>query len=342
MDILLSLPIFSYFAAPMLGSWSSSLNFLFFYMTWATLVFSHSPLKIEVVGTLAIRIVFWLIPSILSLLVDALLPGLVGSIKFFGSVSLPPRSALVQARQALLAIANLVLLTALEAGISTVVGFLLQRAPLKTSTALPLPWKIIKHMFILYAAREVLTYYAHRCILHNSSGSIAKFHSQYAHQRTGAAPYSLMLYADHPVPLIFTRLVPVYLPALVLGPHILTYFIFTLLTTVEEMLCMSGYSAVPGILMGDIARRTATHYASNGRGNYGVWGLLDYIHGTSVGNDAVSPSESRDETQKAQVKVKERARKAVTRNSAKSVQEGINSLRKSRKGWKVKKEHGRE
>ncbi|GAW16597.1 hypothetical protein ANO14919_060300 [Xylariales sp. No.14919] len=328
MDVILSLPIVSYFAAPMLTSWSTSLNLLFFYMTWTTLVFSHSPLKIELVGTLAVRIVFWLVPSLFFLLFDTSVPSLAESIKLYGSASIPRRKASSLARQALLAIVNLALFTALQAAISIAATSLVHRPLFKTSTTLPLPWQIVKHIVTLYTAREVLTYYLHRYILH-SQGPVARLHARYAHSSKAAAPYALMLYADHPLPLMLNRLLPIYLPSLAIRPHLLTYFLFTLLTTIEETASMSGYSVVPGIIMGGIARRTAAHYASGGRGNYGAWGLLDWVHGTSVGKDVVE--DIRDEAEKHQVK--ERGQQAVD-DTGSLVQDGIDSLKKTRKSRK--------
>ncbi|KAI0202411.1 sterol desaturase family [Astrocystis sublimbata] len=332
MDVILSLPIVSYFAAPMLTSWSTSMNLLFFYMTWSTLVLSHSPLKIELIGTLAVRLVFWLLPSLLFLLFDTAVPSLSESIKIHGSASVPRRHASSLSKQGALAIFNLALFTALQAGISIAATTLLNRPLFKTSTTLPLPWQMIKHIVTLFTAREVLTYYIHRHILHaRRRGTIAKLHAQYAHAYKTAAPYSLMLYADHPLPLALSRLLPVYLPSLVIRPHLLTYFLFTLLTTVEETLSMSGYSVVPGIIMGGITRRTATHYASGGKGNYGAWGMLDWFSGTSVGKDVVQ--DMRDEAEKHHVQ--ERGRKAVD-DTGSLVKDGFEGLKKGRKGRKVK------
>ncbi|KAI1422395.1 sterol desaturase family [Xylaria sp. FL1777] len=328
MDVILSLPIVSYFAAPMLTSWSTSLNLLFFYMTWTTLVLSHTPLKIELVGTLAVRIIFWLLPSVVFLLFDTLVPSLAESVKLYGSASIPRRHAASFARQALLVFVNLALFTALQAAISVAATSLLNRPLFKTSTTLPLPWQIVKHISTLYAAREALTYYLHRHILH-SRGPIARLHARYTHSCKPAAPYALMLYADHPLPLMFNRLLPIYLPSLVVRPHLLTYFLFTLLTTIEETLSMSGYNVVPGIIMGGIARRTAIHYASGGNGNYGAWGLLDWIHGTSVGKDLVG--DICDETEKH--RVKERGRKAINDTSG-LVQDGIYNWKKNNRGRK--------
>ncbi|KAI1109828.1 sterol desaturase family [Nemania sp. NC0429] len=330
MDVILSLPIVTYFAAPMLTSWSTSLNLLFFYMTWSTLVLSHSPLKIELVGTLAVRIVFWLVPSLFFLLFDTLVPSLAESIKLYGQASIPRRNPASLARQALLAILNLALFTALQAAISVAATAFLNRPLFKTSTTLPLPWQMIKHITMLYGAREVLTYYIHRRILH-SRGAIGRLHARYAHSRKAGAPYSLMLYADHPLPLMLNRLLPAYLPPVVVRPHLLTYLLFVLLTTMEEMLSMSGYSVVPGIIMRGITRRTATHYASGGRGNYGAWGLLDWVNGTSIGRDVVD--DMQDEAEKHQVK--DRGQKAIE-DTGSLVQDGIDGWKKARKGRKKK------
>lgn len=339
MDVLLSLPILSYFAAPAMTSWSTSLNLLFFYMTWTTLVLSHSPLKIELVGTLAVRLVLWLAPSLVFLLFDTGVPSLAEPIKLYGAASLPRRRAAPLLRQLLLAVVNLLLLTAVQAGLSLAVStlFLRGRPPFRTSTTLPLPWQIIKHIGILYAAREVLTYHIHRRVLHGGGrgwlGLPARLHAQYAHGAAarGGASYSLLLFADHPVALALHRLVPGYAPALALRPHLLTYLLFAALTTLEEALAASGYSVVPGIVLGGIARRTAAHYASGGRGNFGAWGLLDWLGGTSVGPDVVE--DLQEEARKH--RLWERGEKAAG-DAGSVIQDGIDGLKKGKRGGKKK------
>ncbi|KAH7039692.1 sterol desaturase family [Microdochium trichocladiopsis] len=335
MDLIMSLPILSYFAAPMMTSWSTSLNLLFFYMTWSTLVLSHDPIYIEIIGTTAIKVVFWLLPSLLFLAFDALVPSLAESIKHYGRSSLPRRDAASLAQQVILAIFNVLLCGAVEAVISFGASTYLHRPLFKSSTTLPLPWQIIKHILTLYTLRELLTYYIHRFVLHSPhgrGGAIARLHGSYAHaSRGGGAPYALMLFADHPLPLFLNRLVPVYLPALVLRPHLLTYFAFTLLTTIEETASMSGYSIVPGIVLGGIARRTATHYASGGQGNYGAWGFLDWVSGTSVGRDVIE--DLQDEADKHHVR--ERGKRAAI-DAGSTVQDGIDGVRKTRKGRKTR------
>ena len=243
MDILLSLPIASYFFSTSLTSWSTSLNLLFFYMTWSTLVLSHSPLKIELLAVTLIRIVFWLLPSLLFLLFDTLLPSLSETIKYNGPSALPPRNTKTLSKLLGLALLNLTLESALQAGISLALASILQTPVFRTTTTLPLPFQIIKHIALLFTAREVLTYFIHRYILHaaaqgsktKSASRIASLHRNYAHSRR-APPFSLLLMADHPVPFLLHRFIPIYLPALALRSHIhlLTFLLFVLLATLEE------------------------------------------------------------------------------------------------------------
>ena len=328
MDILLSLPVASYFFTTSLTSWSTSLNLLFFYMTWTTLVLSHSPVKIELIGSLTLRLVLWLIPSLFFLLFDTLLPSLAESIKYNGASALPPRNAQATAKLVGLAILNLALEAGVEAGVSIGLATLLQQPVFKTSSTLPLPWQMIKHIALLFVAREGLTYAIHRYLLHGPSGGatarLGKLHGGYAHARR-APPFSLLLMGDHPVPFLLHRFVPRYLPAVLLRQrlHLLTYFLFVGLCTLEETLALSGYTVVPGILMGGIARRTAIHYAKP-TGNYGAWGVVDWVSGTSLGKDVMA--DVRDEAEKH--RLKERSTVAAG-ELGDAVQESIDGLRRS-------------
>ncbi|CRK47996.1 hypothetical protein BN1723_007874 [Verticillium longisporum] len=137
MDLLMSLPIISYFLAPSVASWSTSLNLLFFYMTWTTLVLSHSALKIELVGTLGLRLVFWLLPSLVFLLFDTLIPTLAESLKYGGTSALPPTDPVFLARTLGLSLVNLALAVGLEAGISIAWTTAFQTPIFTTSTTLP-------------------------------------------------------------------------------------------------------------------------------------------------------------------------------------------------------------
>ncbi|KAL7913961.1 hypothetical protein GGI35DRAFT_231087 [Trichoderma velutinum] len=330
MDLLLSVPMFSYFLGPALTSWSTSLNLLFFYMTWSTLVLSQPPIVVHTVGILAIRIVFFLIPSLLTLFFDVSLPSLAESIKHGGRTALPPRDAKSLSKLIGLVLLNLVILTAVEAGISFAFILFLKHPVFKTTTTLPLPWQIFKHVLILLSARETLLYAIHRFVLHGKSYRwLSQRHKNYAHAKAGA-PYSLRLLADHPLPLLFYRFIPLFLPAIILRPHILTYFFVFMLCTGEETLAMSGYTIVPGIIMGGIVQRTAIHYAGKGTSNFGSWGILDWINGTSRGRDVLEDVKGEAEKHR----LPERSAKKIDEGTG-ALQEGLGSFRegmRTRKG----------
>ncbi|GAB1316496.1 Fatty acid hydroxylase domain-containing protein [Madurella fahalii] len=354
MDILLSLPILSYFTSASLTSWSTSLNLLFFYMTWSTLVLSHNPIKIEIVGTTALRIALWLVPSLFFLAFDALLPSLSESLKFKGASALPPRNTKSLAKPAGLALLNLTLETALEAAVSVVLATVLKTPVFRTSTTLPLPWQMIKHISLLFAAREVLTYYIHRHLLHGQpapsvpvrqrrpdGGRLARLHGASPPHARAAPPFSLLAKADHPGPHLLHRFLPVYLPALLLHPaglHLLTYLVFVALATLEETLAMSGYAVIPGIVMGGIARRTAVHHCGGGgsSGNFGNWGVLDWAHGTSLGRDVVGDLHA----EAGKHALKERAEGAVD-DAGGALRGGMEGLRKGRKASSGVRKGGR-
>ncbi|KAK3939005.1 hypothetical protein QBC46DRAFT_388871 [Diplogelasinospora grovesii] len=329
MDLLLSLPIASYFFSTSLTSWSTSLNLLFFYMTWSTLVLSHSPLKVELYGVTALRLVFWLVPSLLFLLFDTLVPSLSETIKF--NSSLPRLDSRTITKLVTLALFNFGLETALEFGSSLFLSTMLQEPVFRTSTTLPLPWQMIKHIALLFTAREFLTYYIHRYLLHppttqarKQTGGISTLHKNYAHNLRGP-PFSLQLMCDHPLPFLLHRFLPLYIPALALRKdlHVLTYFAFVGLATIEETLSMSGYTVIPGIIMGGITRRNALHYCRP-VGNFGCWGFLDWVHGTSLGNDVVK--DIKDEARKH--RLKERSAKKAD-DAGGMLQNGVEGLRRS-------------
>ncbi|KAJ4381949.1 hypothetical protein N0V85_008633, partial [Neurospora sp. IMI 360204] len=245
MASLLNLPFVSYFLPSSMTAWSTSLNLLFFYMTWTTLVLSQSPFKLEILGTLAIRLIFWLLPSLVFLLFDTLCPGISVSLKYKGAVDLQDRHVRTHARLLGLGVFNLLTSTAVQALISFGVSTLIKAPVYRTTTTLPLPWQMAKHIAILFLLREVLTYYIHRFVLHahaqdSKRGSsltnrLTDLHIRYAHANNPPSssstttsswrkssslslqptqPTPLTLFADHPAPSLLHRFLPLYLPPL--------------------------------------------------------------------------------------------------------------------------------
>lgn len=331
-DVLLSIPILSYIFFPTAGaSVSTSVNIIFFYMTWSSLVFAHHPLEIHLSGLLVLRVIFWLIPSVVFLAFDVGVPSLAAGLKHGGRSSLPPRDARKLGGLLGLAMLNVLLWMAAEAGLAMAYTLVFKRHLFKMSTTLPLPWTVTKHCAFILASREVLQYHVHRRVLHgkkSSSGVVARKHMAYAHAVPGA-PCSLRVFADHPLALFLHRFLPVVLPSVLIRTHMLTYFLVTIITTVEETLAMSGYTFVPGIVMSGITARTAIHYAGKGSSNYGAVGIMDWIHGTSKGRHVLE--DVRKEADEHNVPERS-ARKLGAGSNA--VKDGMGSLKKRVKSSK--------
>ncbi|QSZ28990.1 hypothetical protein DSL72_003499 [Monilinia vaccinii-corymbosi] len=291
MDALLSLPALGYFLMPSASTYSTSLNFLFFYVTWSTLVLSQSPVRVEVVGTLAIRLLFFIVPSSLFLLVDSIIPTLSVGVKRQGKRGLPTRTGGMKVSKAKtpewygvvgISLFNILLAVGIQAGLEMFLAGILHCKPaLRVATTLPMPWTIGKDILKCLLVREVIQYYTHRYILHaRSPNFLSRAHKTYFHSIT--SPYAFVAHYDHPASYVLSRFVPIYLPAVVFRLHLLTYLLALSIVTLEETVSFSGYTSIPGIFLSGIARRQDLHSESRGRGNYAPWGLLDWIHGTSM------------------------------------------------------------
>jgi len=303
------------------------------------MVLSFPPLKVEVVGTLAIRAVFFLVPSLIFLLIDSILPSVIVNIKAQGASALPTRTGGARSTKRGsrppwyfvigLSLVNILLSVAVQAGIELLFTEVLHfRSALQVTTTLPMPWSIAKYVLRSLFLREIVQYYIHRFILHPSSPSyISKLHNSYFHSIT--APYSFVAHYDHPVSYILFRFLPTYLPSIIFRTHLLTYLVTLAIITTEETLTLSGYTNIPGIMLGGIARRQDVHSESQGRGNFAPWGLMDWVHGTSIGPDVMD--DVSDEAEKHHVK--ERSGKALE-DAKESGKDGVRALNGRRKNSK--------
>ncbi|KAI9722240.1 MAG: hypothetical protein M1812_001712 [Candelaria pacifica] len=289
MDALASLPLLSFLLIPSMGSYSTSLNLLFFYMTWSTLILSHEPLYVEVIGTLAIRFLFFVLPSTLFLAFDTAIPSLAANLKAQGDVALPnnKKSGSKLYTVVGMAVLNVVLGVALQAGVETMftqaIGI---RSALKVTTTLPTPWAIAMNLLKAFILREILQYYLHSYTLHSSSSPISSYHETWHHSIE--VPYSFVANYDNPLTWFFWRWLPTYGPAVIFRFHLLTYFIFLTFVSLEETFSYSGYSVLPSsFILGGIARRQDVHSMTGGKGNFSPLGLMDLIHGTSLGGDVM-------------------------------------------------------
>ncbi|KAH8697362.1 sterol desaturase family [Talaromyces proteolyticus] len=293
---------------------TTSLNFLFFWMTWTTLVLSHSPLRVELFGTLAIRLVFYLVPSLFFFLFDALLPAASMSIKAQGNIGLPSghkrkRLSRTEAKIVAWSLFNILLSIAAQGAIEfTLTKTLRFRSAIRVAVRLPYPWGITIDIVRGFIVREILNYSLHRFVLHNRNLPVARLHDSWYHGLR--APWPLTAHYDHPICYLIWKFLPLYIPAALFRFHMTTYMIFLALVSLEETFTHSGYSALPmGILLGGMARRTELHVISGGDGNYGAWGILDWVGGSTVGGSDSIEDDVREEI--AALDIDEKIRKAV-------------------------------
>jgi hypothetical protein len=143
MGALISLPLSTIIAIPLLSSYGTSLNLLFFTLNWYILLLSHPP---ELYGILITRLLFFLLPALLLLAFDAGVPSVAIQIKAHGRRALPlvaGRNRLAQIT--VTAVANTVfgvgLLIGLEVLSTKVLGW---RSLLSLSKQLPFPWSAVK------------------------------------------------------------------------------------------------------------------------------------------------------------------------------------------------------
>ncbi|KAL6253001.1 hypothetical protein RBB50_000720 [Rhinocladiella similis] len=291
-DAILGLPMLSFLLIPTFSSYSTSLNLLFFYLTWSTLVLSHPPLRVELVATLAVKTLFYLLPSTVFLLFDALLPSAAENLKALGDTALPFKNASRRRTVRMLRVLGWSILnTLLGVGVQALVELLLTRvllvrSALRVTTTLPLPFGILKDLAKGYLLREVFTYALHRYVLHESTGRLSRAHNEWYHSLS--TPFPLAGSYDHPLAYLVRSFLPTYLPALLFRFHLITYVIYVSMVSLEETFAYSGYSTVPtNFVLGGMARRTDTHVMCDGDGNYGPWGLVDWFMGTTVGQDVL-------------------------------------------------------
>ncbi|RAK97019.1 sterol desaturase family protein [Aspergillus ibericus CBS 121593] len=271
----------------------TTLNLIFFYMTWTTLILSHSPFKVEVVGTITVRLLFYVLPSALFYLFDILVPSAAVLLKAHGEQGLPTRSKRFRIRAKDFKVIgwslfNISMSIIVQGIIESVrIGYFKTRSALKVSFSIPfLPWSIGLHLLYVLLLRETLAYCIHRFVLHNTKYRITRYltrlHETWYHELH--APYPTTAHYDHPLPYLLRNTIPTLIPAVLCRLHMITYAIYLTIVSLEETLAYSGYSTMPMdfLLLGGIARRVDRHLISWPEGNYGPWGILDWILQTTI------------------------------------------------------------
>ena len=323
---VLSIPALSFLVIPAFSSYGTSVNLLFFYMTWAILIRSNDPIQVELYGTLGTRVLFYILPSLAFLAFDSIWPSLAMTLKEHGKPALPTSKEQWSRRGlwwkiTLFSVANVLLSVALQISLELFVTRVLHlRSLLRLSTGVPLPWSIAKDLFFGFILRESFTYTLHRHVLHSEHSRLTDLHEKWQH--SVHVPFSLVAHYDHPLPYLIHSFVPMYLPAILFRFHLLTYQIYLIFVSLEETFAYSGYNLLPSaFILGGIARRHENHFIGNRNGNFGCFGLADMLMGTNLGtdlvDDVIDEVEEEDFERKAIGKsrdLRRRTEKMATRN----------------------------
>ncbi|EJT98899.1 hypothetical protein DACRYDRAFT_101538 [Dacryopinax primogenitus] len=243
----------------------TSLNALFFYLTWLILVLSHSAFKISVLAVLLIRLVCFWIPALGMTAFDLLLPDLAGSCKFHpSSVRMLPST---------------IPWLLLRAGINDAIGISLHALAVYTrpglfpvSVTLPLLPTMAYDLLLSQLVSSAAYYYLHR-FTHYALPALHEQHHSHP-------PTPLLARAQNPADYILLSLLPTYLVPLLRRSHILTFLLILGTQCVVDVVRFSGYQGLWGPA-GGLSSRTEAHYYNRGTCNFGIWGILDYVHGTS-------------------------------------------------------------
>lgn len=329
LNSLLSLPVISYFLFPTTTTgWSTYLNVIFFSLAWTTLIWTQPPLAVEFFSVFGVRLFCYILPSLFFLSFDLAVPALAKGLKArdgalpFEAAGKPSGVKTQQVR--LLRIVGLALFNVLlAAGLQTGIDFVFTdvfrlRSVLRITSRLPAPWSLLTDIIKAALIRGTLSYYIHRFLLHSPKYSpiLSRAHMAYAHSLDNALPFAAAY--DHPAAYLLHRWLPTYLPALAFRFHILTYMFFNALVCLEEAFVFSGYQVLPStVLWTGMARRQERHIISGGTGNFAPYGLADFIHGTTIGDEDIT-DDLRQEADKRNVRGKARGAAHAARDAVDS------------------------
>jgi len=156
-----------------------------------------------------------------------------------------------------------------------VITFRLKQPIFRLDAKLPSLLEIFRDIALTAVLHDVLFYYVHRIFHHPSLyPAIHKLHHRFVAPVALAAQYATV--TEH----IFSNLMPVLLPMMILNVHVVTFWIVLGLGLVQTTTGHSGFDFFAGK-----ARAHDLHHEKF-LVNFGSTGLVDWLHGTNrIAND---------------------------------------------------------
>lgn len=146
----------------------------------------------------------------------------------------------------------------------------------RADPGLPSAWEVVRDVVGFILVEEVGFYYSHRAM--HAPGLYRHIHKVH-HEFT--APFGLAATYCHPLEQLLSNIGPLVAGPLLLNSHVLTFWAWVTLATINTINSHSGYALplAPAPLGHDYHHMAFV-------GNYGVLGILDTLHGTNNGFNA--------------------------------------------------------
>ncbi|TFB07375.1 Fatty acid hydroxylase domain-containing protein 2 [Trichoderma ghanense] len=235
---------------------------------WATIVRTHNPITIDLLGTLLIQLLFWWTPCTIFLTLDTLLPSFSARHKLQPPPKQPSSSEILHSIH--ICLRNQLLVLILHATLLLLLLSSSHHPPaIRIDPRFPSAKESTTHILASILLREILFYASHRAL--HWGPLYRRFHKTH-HRFT--APVAFASQYAHPVEHIVANVLPILLPPAILRAHILTMWAFLALQLVETSTVHSGYD-----FFGGAARKHDRHHERFDV-YFGGIGLLDWALGT--------------------------------------------------------------